>query len=102
MSVPKLSKCEFFVLGQLLRAGKSYVYEIALAASTTLTYPQSDKAVGNALEQLRSKGLVQYVGLEESSKGPARRYWKITEDGEQAFRNEYGNQLKDLVSLYPL
>ena len=100
-SIPELSRgvVEHCVLA-LLREGESYAFELVrvLGARGLVT---SEGTIYPLLSRLRRDGLVETT-WRESTSGPPRRYYWLTESGRaalDAFRGEWG-RFRDAVDHF--
>jgi len=75
----------------LLRDGDRYGFELTRALADADGLVTSEGTVYPLLARLRQEGLVE-TSWQESSQGPPRRYYRLTEDGHQAldaFTNQW-------------
>jgi PadR family transcriptional regulator PadR len=88
---------EYCVLA-LLRDRDMYGFEITRSLSAANGLVTSEGTVYPLLTRLRHEGSVETF-WEESSQGPARRYYRLTKDGRQAlatFKDQW-HQFRDTV-----
>jgi PadR family transcriptional regulator PadR len=67
----------------LLRDGDRYGFELTRQLASADGLVTSEGTVYPLLARLRQEGLVETT-WQESSQGPPRRYYRLTEDGQQA------------------
>jgi len=99
MSQMRRGAVEYCVLA-LLRDREMYGFELTRALSTAGGLVASEGTVYPLLARIRQDGLVETF-WEPSPQGPARRYYRLTNDGRLAletFRTQW-RQFRDTVDL---
>lgn len=83
----------------LLKSDDKYGYELINEISKNIEI--SEGTIYPLLKRLKSEGFVETY-LEESSEGPPRKYYKLTEKGEQirvVYFNEWNEFLRGVNSI---
>jgi PadR family transcriptional regulator PadR len=83
----------------LLKSDDKYGYELINEISKNIEI--SEGTIYPLLKRLKGEGYVETY-LEESSEGPPRKYYKLTEKGEQTrvvYLNEWNDFLRGVNSL---
>jgi PadR family transcriptional regulator PadR len=83
----------------LLKSHDKYGYELINEISKNIEI--SEGTIYPLLKRLKTEGFVETY-LEESSEGPPRKYYRLTEKGEQArlvYLNEWNEFLRGVNSL---
>lgn len=83
---------------RLLEDGEIYAYDLVKRLALAKTLVVTEGTVYPLLSRLRKSGLVK-SRLEESSSGPARRYYSLTEEGKETLvlMQMYWEQLQKSV-----
>ena len=89
---------ELCIMG-LLSRGEVYAYDLVKQLSSNKSLVITEGTVYPLLSRLKAGGLLQ-SRLEESSSGPARKYYSLTEKGKNvaALMNAYWKQLAESVN----
>ncbi|WP_416722820.1 PadR family transcriptional regulator [Bacillus stercoris] len=85
----------------LLRSKPMYGYELTSSLKTTSALAISEGAIYPILKRMTEKGWIEFF-WEDSLDGPKRKYYKMTQKGEEMLKERLGKYLETHQALLSL